>query len=182
MEAEDSNGDGQPWSPAQPLSVTCSGVWPPSQSRWVFSHVGKAILVFQFEPTASCPVTGQHWEGSGQMSSLPSLPPPVRYLCTLTRSWDISGLNSPCSLSLFSHEKCSKPLVIFGTLCPPRTRMFMNYAELHPLYVEIQILNVLKCFRRKFSLDSSPACSQSDFGNSKIHPNTQTSLSSIEVQ
>lgn len=33
-------------------------------SEDVLSHVQKKVLVFQFVPTASCPLTGQHCEDS----------------------------------------------------------------------------------------------------------------------
>lgn len=95
-------------------------------SRNMFPGVQVEHHVFQFAPTASCPVTGYHWNDPGSIFFKSSLQVLVNSLPT---SLVFSRLNSSRPLSLSSAVRCSNALIILMDLC--KIRSSSSFCLLH---------------------------------------------------
>lgn len=75
-------------------------------SEDILSQVQEEIVVFQFVPAASCPLTGQHCEDSDSVFFASSHEVSV-HIDKVSLRHLFSRLNSPCSLSSLSAQSLS---------------------------------------------------------------------------
>jgi len=105
-----------------PSASPVPGLWHP-QSKEFLSRACTQCPVFQFGPSALCPDAGHCWKESGPFH----LTPVLENTDKIPSQPSFSNLNSPGALSLSSHGRHSRPLIIFVALSWTLSHLDVKY-------------------------------------------------------